>query len=338
MENVAEHEVLEEEANGELSNALLVKEYQVLIEEMVVELSTSYSSRMVETVPMLVPYRSVSRLLEAFVVDRWMHDFCWSPCFHPQWVADLMYFGFLPMCEKTQKRLTEKNGKRKFKDLFVLMPKLHLHRCVLKMKDLHIGRSTKKRAKSFTITINKNFDGVVEGCHRQHGSNWLHGPIVEVFRMMHGGTNVSMRHDFNFLNAYPFEMQRPSGAEVKLISVEVWHEDAVVAGELGYQVGSCYASLTGFSEMSASGSVQLTTLGCMLEEAGFILWDLGMSMDYKATLGARNVPRKTFLAVLGAARQQTGRVLKCDEPQPCYDILQRHCSKPEEKKQKVSKE
>jgi Leu/Phe-tRNA-protein transferase len=39
-----------------------------------------------------------------------------------------------------------------------------------------------------------------------------------------------------------------------------------------------------------------------LENAGIDFWDIGMSMDYKINLGAKNVPRAEFLKHFRQAR------------------------------------
>jgi Leu/Phe-tRNA-protein transferase len=69
----------------------------------------------------------------------------------------------------------------------------------------------------------------------------------------------------------------------------------LVAGELGFAVGATYTSLTGFTDESGAGSVQLAALGRWLLSRGYQLWDLGMEMKYKIDLGAALVPRHRFV-------------------------------------------
>jgi Leu/Phe-tRNA-protein transferase len=77
----------------------------------------------------------------------------------------------------------------------------------------------------------------------------------------------------------------------------------LVGGELGYTVGTIYTSLTGFSSRDSAGSVQLAALGKLIFAAGFTVWDLGMSMDYKQSLGAQLVPRDDFVRMVHEARE-----------------------------------
>ena len=70
-----------------------------------------------------------------------------------------------------------------------------------------------------------------------------------------------------------------------------------------------YTSLTGFSSQDSAGSVQLAALGRMLCTLGFSMWDLGMDMDYKQTLGAHLMPREEFLAHIHSVRTTKGHLV-----------------------------
>ncbi|EED95833.1 hypothetical protein THAPSDRAFT_260922, partial [Thalassiosira pseudonana CCMP1335] len=166
----------------------------------------------------------------------------------------------------------------------LLLPKLHVLRCVLQLKPiskLHISKSTRKKAQRFSISINESFDRVVAGCHRQHGENWLYPEIVKAFRSIHRGCTF-----------------------VRLYSVEVWNLETgeLSGGELGCSVGGVYTSLTGFSSEDNAGSVQLAALGKLLEQSDFEYWDLGMEMEYKIRLGAELMTRADFVQEIHRTR------------------------------------
>eukprot|EP00551_Chaetoceros_affinis_P018928 CAMPEP_0203721176 /NCGR_PEP_ID=MMETSP0092-20131115/4714_1 /ASSEMBLY_ACC=CAM_ASM_001090 /TAXON_ID=426623 /ORGANISM="Chaetoceros affinis, Strain CCMP159" /LENGTH=560 /DNA_ID=CAMNT_0050601009 /DNA_START=155 /DNA_END=1834 /DNA_ORIENTATION=- len=115
-------------------------------------------------------------------------DFFISPFFDPQLIAQLMCEGFLPISTSRY-----------------LLPKLHKERCVIyplqqqhqqqnqnqNQSTVHTSKSTKKKLKRFTFSINQDFDGVVAGCHEQHGVAWLYPKIVSSFRYIHERTKVS---------------------------------------------------------------------------------------------------------------------------------------------------
>ncbi len=248
-------------------------------------------------------------------------DYFLSPCFEARLIVQLMAEGFLPISSR-----------------YHLLPKLHLQRSVifpLKSR-LHISKNVrKKKSKKFFLTVNTDFDGVVQGCHEQHGISWLYPPIVEAFKQIHDMTkkNNSMspthrpsyaqlekqsnekssttsqnktnnRTDSKIGKGLEALMFRSGSCEpngqvtpVRLYSVEVWNIETnrLASGELGYTVGNIYTSLTGFSREESAGSVQLATLGALLIHCGFNMWDLGMDMDYKSGLGAQNMKRSDYV-------------------------------------------
>jgi len=183
-----------------------------------------------------------------------------------------MYEGFLPIASRSSY------------SQYWLTPKLHRKRCVVLLASpKHVSRSIQKRGKKYKLVLNHDFDGVVAGCHNQHGISWLYAPIVEGFKALFEA------------GAQGVEVQ--PGRTVRFISVELLDvvTNELVAGELGYTVGKVYTSLTGFSGANGAGTVQLHALSRLLYLSGMELWDLGMSMPYKMSLGASDEPRDVFL-------------------------------------------
>ncbi|KAG1692648.1 hypothetical protein DVH05_025126 [Phytophthora capsici] len=224
-------------------------------------------------------------------------DFYVSRHFDPLLLSHLMYEGFLPIASE-------------FQDKCFLLPKLHRQRCLLLIKPeqpQHVPKVVRKRAKKYKFVLNRDFDGVVEGCHEKHGIPWLYPPIVEGFKTLFqaGDDGVEL---------YP-------GSKVRFLTVELYDEatDKLVAGELGYTVGSVYTSLTGFSRANGAGTVQLHALSKFLYLAGFKLWDLGMSMDYKMSLGAKDFERDDFLEELYKWRPHEV-LMKLDESRSEEDV------------------
>jgi hypothetical protein len=143
--------------------------------------------------------------------------------------------------------------------------------------------------------------------------------------------------DAGQMEAHPFDENtgRPVlGREwpVRLYTVEVWNDETgeLAAGELGYSVGSIYTSLTGFTKEDSAGSVQLAALGRLLIEKGFELWDMGMHMEYKSSIGAELMPRDTFLGHVHRVREtQSHRMLPSRQAaQNCKEVIDRNSPVP----------
>mmetsp|Transcript_6725 Transcript_6725/g.14698 ORF Transcript_6725/g.14698 Transcript_6725/m.14698 type:complete len:419 (+) Transcript_6725:36-1292(+) len=218
----------------------------------------------------------------------------------PVLFAQVMVEGFLPIASKTN--YDDDNG------MTIVLPKLHRERCVISpISDMHISRSVRKKSKRYVCTINRNFDGVVAGCHRQHGQNWLYPEVVAAFRSMHSRGTRGME-----TMLFEDDSPVPVGVcPVRLYSIEICNESSgqLVAGELGYTVGSIYTSLTGFTAEDGAGSVQLAVLGTLLQKCQFDMWDMGMTMDYKESLGAHLMPRAEFVYSVRRVRVERPNVL-----------------------------
>jgi len=222
--------------------------------------------------PYLMPNDNIQGLARDISIC-YMGKFCWSTSFEPNFVASLIYQGYLPMAE----------GGLKGPIHYIFLPKLHLQRCVLKFEDLHIQKQVRKRSSRFEISCDQCFNEVIEGCLQQHGENWLYPPILEVFK-------------------YIFEKGEVQG--VKMHSFELWQNNTLVAGEMGYSVGGCYTSLSGFSRVNSAGSVQCVATAKLLQQSGASFWDLGMALEYKIRMGAKCVPRAEFLEELREVRSE----------------------------------
>ena len=228
-------------------------------------------------------------------------DFCQTLSFHSRLVAHLMAEGFLPIATEG-----------------VLLPKLHRRRCTIALPhDLRVSKSARKKSKRFSLSVNRDFDGVIRGCQEQHSpSCWLVPPLVEAFREL---------NHVDFTDATMIS-QGGRTCPVRMYSIEVWNqENVLVGGELGYSVGSIYTSLTGFCKESNAGSVQLLTLGRLLSQTGFTLWDLGMDMEYKRDLGSQLMPRLEYVQEVKRVRVMNGYVVlpTGQEPINCREIIDR---------------
>ncbi|KAJ1570135.1 hypothetical protein HK096_005643 [Nowakowskiella sp. JEL0078] len=205
--------------------------------------------------------------------------------------------GFLPMASP-------------YNDSDLLLLKLHHQRCLISpLSDIHYEKNLKRTSKKYFLSVDKDFDGVVEGCKKQHPDCWLYPNLLKEFKRLFTDEKYGpvQFHSFELWKKHAPNMEPTSNLRYNsdLSSTTTNMEYILVAGELGYSVGSCYTSLTGFATESGSGTVQLCSTGKLLANLGFQVWDLGMEIAYKMRLGARNVERKDWLKI-----QQQSRGMK----------------------------
>ena len=168
-------------------------------------------------------------------------------------------------------------------------PKLHQLRYLLKPQDMGITATTRRASRHFMISVNKAFAETLAACVETHGDGWLTPPLTKVFMELHAGR---------------------SKRQVHFVSIELWKDGVLVAGEIGYSSGASYASLSGFYRLSGAGTVQLAALAGILAESGFTIWDLGMPIPYKSRLGGGPFLRHQFLPrVREAYHQSPGQAL-----------------------------
>jgi len=187
-----------------------------------------------------------------------------------------------------------------------LTPKLHLERCVLHPPEARIGSSTRRASRGFLISLNQAFDETLTTCVDTHGDGWLTPPLTRVFRELHA---------------------HRAGRSIQLVSVELWKDGVLAAGEIGYAAGTAYASLSGFRRLSGAGTVQLAALAGILAASGFSVWDLGMPMEYKHALGGRPLNRHEYLPLFRSAYDQVPRQSLGTSMQPGPVMLPFACTR-----------
>ncbi|CAK9095393.1 Leucyl/phenylalanyl-tRNA--protein transferase (L/F-transferase) (Leucyltransferase) (Phenyalanyltransferase) [Durusdinium trenchii] len=226
-------------------------------------------------IPFINQHEDVAKVAQQ-VAELNPGEFNWAVSLDPEFIAELMFHGFITMCERLDS------------ETVVLLPKLHTSRSVLVLKDFHISKSTRKKAKQFHLSLDQAFDRVCQGIVAQHGPSWFHEPLVAAFSAMNARNRDGLYE-----------------GKVHVHSFELWHGEDLVAGEVGCTSGACYTALSGFSKLSSAGSVQMAATGSFLASKGFTLWDLGMSLPYKEDMGAKSLPRAQFLSELRQCQTKT---------------------------------
>lgn len=188
-------------------------------------------------------------------------EFAFSISFHPDWIDEVCYSGCFPMAIQLG------DG-----GVFIQAVKMSKKRCVMKPPQLKTPKTVKKISKGFSFSVNQDFEAVLAMCVKIKGENWLCPNLQRTFTYLHKNSDKY---------------------RAKFISFEVWDSTTqeLVAGELGYMVGSIYTSLSGAYVRSRTGNLQLCATGKFLEQKGICWWDFEMSHPYKLALGASEIPR-----------------------------------------------
>jgi Leu/Phe-tRNA-protein transferase len=202
-------------------------------------------------------------------------ELCLSLDFDPAFIARLMAAGFLVMScalENDEKSgVTEKN--------YILMPKHHLIRSCLFFPDLHIKKSVQRLLSKYELRFDVEFDRIIDTCVAVYGDGWLTAPLVDAIK----------------------KIRRLDNTPARPVSFGLYRGGQLVAGEFGIVAGTVYTSYSGYHDEDNAGTVQMILLCRYLEKNGFAFWDLGMPLDYKLTLGAREISRGEFLDLFGKA-------------------------------------
>ena len=156
-------------------------------------------------------------------------------------------------------------------------------RAVLPVDALHVGRTLRRslRRRPYRITADRCFADVVAACARvprrgQRGT-WITAAMQRAYTRLHA---LGHAH-----------------------SVEVWQEDTLVGGLYGVLVGRCFSGESMFSLRSDASKIALVHLVRHLARIGVPLVDCQVPTAHLASMGARCVPRRQFLAWLAAGMQ-----------------------------------
>jgi leucyl/phenylalanyl-tRNA--protein transferase len=149
-------------------------------------------------------------------------------------------------------------------------------RAILPPNGFHCSRSLAKRIRSdrFTVTADHDFAGVIAGC-ADRPQTWINRPIEAAMLALH---DRGQAH-----------------------SVEVWHEETLVGGVYGVALGRAFFAESMFSRARDASKVALAFLMARLSVGHFTLCDCQFLTDHLASLGAVEVPRTTYVRLLGDA-------------------------------------
>jgi leucyl/phenylalanyl-tRNA--protein transferase len=153
-------------------------------------------------------------------------------------------------------------------------------RAILPLDGFHLSRSLRRRiaADRFRVTADADFQAVLRLCAESatdRPETWISTAIERVFLDLHG-------------RGYAH-------------SVECWDGDRLVGGLYGLALGRAFFGESMVSRATDASKVALAWLIARLRVGGFTLLDCQFQTSHLASLGAVEIDRDDYVALLGAA-------------------------------------
>ena len=153
-------------------------------------------------------------------------------------------------------------------------------RLVLFPSRLRISRSLGKllRKHPYQLYINRNFAAVIQCCGKQRQGSpgtWITTDMARAYSTLH---ELGYAH-----------------------SVEVWQDEQLVGGLYGVALGKVFFGESMFSQQANTSKLALVALATQLSAWNFRLIDCQISSAHLLGLGAEEIPRAQFTAMLSEA-------------------------------------
>jgi len=179
-------------------------------------------------------------------------------------------------------------------DLFWVDPKF---RGVFPLDGFHISRSLARRIRrcGFSISINQDFEGVVDGC-ADRADTWINAELRDLYRQV---SKAGQAH-----------------------SLEVWEDNQLVGGVFGVALGAAFFGESMFSRRTDASKIALAYLVDRLRQTGFLLFDTQFLTAHLASLGAIEIPRNDYRKALEEAIGDSAD-FAAEVPQSADGVIQR---------------
>ncbi len=161
-------------------------------------------------------------------------------------------------------------------------------RSVLSFNDFHLSGNLRRlmRQNRYTVTFDRDFEGVIAGCAGRRPGRWHLTWITP--RIMRAYAEA---FDAGHVHTY-----------------EVWNEAGeLVAGGYGVATGAAFSGESQFAREPNSSKVGLAVLNWHLAQWGFRFFDGKLTGPLWQSMGFREIPRREFLAQLAEAVRMPGK-------------------------------
>jgi leucyl/phenylalanyl-tRNA--protein transferase len=184
----------------------------------------------------------------------------------PQLVLGAYAIGVFPMADA-----------RDADDVYWVEPK---HRAILPLDGFHLSHSLRRTIASdrFRVTADTAFEQIIALCAEaaeDRPDTWINPQIERASIELH---HLGFAH-----------------------SIEVWDGDRLAGGLYGIALGRAFFGESMVSRARDASKVAIAWLVARLRLGGFTLLDCQFMTDHLASLGAVEIPRSTYVALLSAA-------------------------------------
>ncbi len=157
-----------------------------------------------------------------------------------------------------------------------------VNRAVIPLTGLRVSRSLKQSCRRYQVSVDEDFEGVIEGCAiPDRDGTWITPEFVETYTELH---RLGWAH-----------------------SIEVWDMDGrLVGGLYGVSIGGLFAGESMFYKARDASKVALVHLVVVMSAGGGSLLDVQWQTDHLASLGAVVIGRDVYLERLQKALRQEG--------------------------------
>ena len=149
-------------------------------------------------------------------------------------------------------------------------------RAIIPLEGFHLSRSLRRTLRSgkFQVTRDRDFAGIIAACADRE-ETWINDELEHAMIALHGSGHAH--------------------------SIEVWDGAQLVGGLYGVKLGRAFFGESMFSRATDASKVALAWLVARMKAGNFTLLDCQFMTEHLASLGAVNVPRETYVALLAAA-------------------------------------
>jgi leucyl/phenylalanyl-tRNA---protein transferase len=150
-------------------------------------------------------------------------------------------------------------------------------RAVIFPRELHIARRLQRflARRPFEASFDRDFAAVLRGCTRSEVpgmGTWITPEMIDAYSQLH---ELGHAH-----------------------SVEVWTGDELAGGLYGVAIGSAFFAESMFSQQPNASKAAMIFLMQELRARDYLLMDCQLPSRHLASMGAREIPRRAFLALL----------------------------------------